>query len=124
MYKRKHISHHYVYEWFRPDTNLCFYVGKGSGKRAWSFSNRNNVFMGILDELYDNKLCPVVRIYKQDLTGIEALKIERARIAYWTGRFVKLSNSTGIYRNSLRRLRRLRNRHKPETIARVRRMFG
>jgi hypothetical protein len=62
-------SRYYVYEWFRPDTGECFYTGKGSGQRAWSFYSRNHQFMRILDELYENKLYPSVHIYKDNLTS-------------------------------------------------------
>ena len=31
----------YVYEHVRPDTGVCFYVGKGKGKRAWNMKDRN-----------------------------------------------------------------------------------
>jgi hypothetical protein len=117
-------NRYYVYEWFRPGTGECFYTGKGSGQRAWSFYSRNHQFMRILDELYEKKLYPSVHIYRANLTSKEALKIERARMAYWAGRFIKLSNSTGTYRKNLKRLRRLRNRPTPEVIARVRRIFG
>lgn len=123
MYKGANASHHYVYEWWRPDTNVVFYVGKGCGKRAWSFGGRNRQFMKILEELYDKKHCPIVRIYEANLTSREALKVERARMAYWAGRFIALSNRTGAYRRNLKRLRRLRNLPTPETMARVRRMF-
>jgi hypothetical protein len=53
--------------------------------------------MEILDELYDKKLCPSVRIYKANLASKEALKIERARMAYWACRFITLSNRRGTY---------------------------
>jgi hypothetical protein len=115
-------NHYYVYEWFRPDVNECFYVGKGCGKRAYSFQSRNYIFMKILEELHDKKLCPEVRIYKANLTNKDALRIERERRAHWKARFVKLSNRA--YKENHRRMRWLRNRPKPEVIARVRRIFG
>jgi hypothetical protein len=116
--------HYYVYEWWRTDTNVCFYVGKGSGQRAWSFDSRNYQFMKILKELYLKGLTPEIIIHGANLTSKEALKVERARMAYWACRFITLSNRTGAYRRNLRRLRRMRNLPTPETMARVQRMFG
>jgi hypothetical protein len=117
-------SHYYVYEWFRPDTNACFHVGKGKGKRAWSYRSRNHIFRRITIDLTDKRLKPTVRIYKSNLTNREALKLERERMAYWAGKFVTLSNKTGTYRRSLKQLRRMRNRIAPEVMARARRIFG
>jgi hypothetical protein len=116
--------HYYVYGWWRTDTNVCFYVGKGCYNRAWNCHNRNHIFMKILDELYEKKLCPNVRIYKANLTSKEALKIERERMAYWAGRFITLSNRTGIYRRKLSTVRRVRGAPSPEALARVQRIFG
>jgi hypothetical protein len=124
MYKAANTGHHYVYECWGPDNDVVFYVGKGCWNRAWSFRSRNRQFMKILEELYDKKLCRIVRIYEANLTSREALKIEMARMAYWAGRFITLSNITGAYRRDVKRLRRLRNMPTPETMARVRRMFG
>jgi hypothetical protein len=116
--------HYYVYERWRTDSNVCFYVGKGCGNRAWSFYSRNYQFMRILVELYEKQLTPNVRIYRTNLTSKEALKIERERMAFWARAFVKLSNTTGAYRRNLKRLRRVCSAPSPEALARVQRMFG
>jgi hypothetical protein len=83
---------YYVYEWFRPDTNECFYVGKGRGKRAWSYRTRNRIFRKVIGELVAKKLKPEVRIYKANLTENEALKLELERMAFWCRVFVSLTN--------------------------------
>jgi hypothetical protein len=116
--------HYYVYEWFRPDTGDCFYAGKGSGKRAWSYQSRNYITRLVIIELAEKKLKPTVRIYRVDLTNREALKLEKERMAYWAGRFIKLTNSTGTYRRKLSTMRRVCKAPSPEALARVQRMFG
>jgi hypothetical protein len=93
---------YYVYEWFRPDTGDCFYAGKGCKNRAWSYYSRNYVFRRVIAELSEKKLTPTVRIFRTNLTSKEALKMERARMAYWAGKFITLSNKTGTYRRKLK----------------------
>jgi hypothetical protein len=83
---------YYVYELFRPDNNECFYVGKGSGRRAWIGDYRNDYYAQVINQLSEKSLEMIVRIYKDNLTEDEALKIETERLAYWSGRFVKLTN--------------------------------
>lgn len=34
------MNNFYVYEHWRPDTGVCFYVGKGKEKRAWDMKRR------------------------------------------------------------------------------------
>jgi hypothetical protein len=117
-------QHYYVYEWFRPDTGECFYAGKGSGKRAWSYYRRNYVFRRVIAELSEKNLTPNVCIFRTNLANKEALKIERARMAYWAGKFITLSNKTGTYRRKLKRLKRMRSAPSPEVLARVQKVFG
>ena len=94
---------YYVYEWFRPDTNECFYVGKGCGQRAWSYSNRNYIFTEVINELIKKRLKPKIFIYKGNLAEEQALKIEGERIAYWTDRFTQLTNLSRTY--TIRKIR-------------------
>lgn len=44
----KQKNEYYVYEWIRLDTNEPFYVGKGKGKRAFDFNNRNKYFQCVI----------------------------------------------------------------------------
>lgn len=39
---------HYVYVHFRNDTNQIFYVGKGSGKRAYNSQKRNGYWKNVV----------------------------------------------------------------------------
>jgi hypothetical protein len=41
----------YVYEHIRPDTGMVFYVGKGSGKRAYTRSGRNIYWKRIVNKV-------------------------------------------------------------------------
>ena len=75
-------QNHYVYEWVRPDYNVAFYVGKGSGDRAWDFK-RNKRTKKIIDYLVKNGLAPQVRILARFLTKESAFDFEIERIAFW-----------------------------------------
>jgi hypothetical protein len=119
------MCNYYVYEWFRPDTDECFYAGEGCAYRAWSYQHRNHIFEQVIYELVKKKLKPEVRLYKTNLTEKQALKIERERMAFWHGRFVTLVNVSRMHRRKAQQLRRkARPKPTPETLARVRRIFG
>lgn len=75
----------YVYEHWRPDSDQCFLVGKGHGRRAWSFSKRNRHHKYIVAHLRERGIEPEVRIAFQGLTESEALALEIVWIAFWRG---------------------------------------
>ena len=64
----------YVYEHIRKDNNTCFYVGKGTGNRAYNL-DRVNFHNSVRDE-YGCR----VEIIKDGLTEEEAFKLETERI--------------------------------------------
>ena len=64
----------YVYEHIRKDNNTCFYVGKGTGNRAYNLDRGN-----FHDSVRDEYGCRV-KIIKDGLTEEEAFKLERERI--------------------------------------------
>ena len=64
----------YVYEHIRKDNNTCFYVGKGTGNRAYNL-DRGNFHNSVRDE-YGCR----VEIIKDGLTEEEAFKLETERI--------------------------------------------
>jgi len=69
----------YVYEWYNVDTEEVFYVGKGSKKRKDQIKNRNKNFLTYIET--HNVLS---RIVKDNLTEMEAFKIEKELIEfYW-----------------------------------------
>jgi hypothetical protein len=72
----------YVYEHWRPDTDQCFYVGKGSGERANRFhpSARGPHHRNIILKLRRAGLRPEVKIIADGLTDGEALALEMQRI--------------------------------------------
>jgi hypothetical protein len=119
-------NYYYVYEWWRTDTNECFYVGKGCAYRAWSYQYRNHIFMDVISELTKKNMRPEVLIYKDKLGERQALKIEKERMAYWHGRFVTLSNVSRMHRRKVKQLLRRKARMKPtfQTLARVQKIFG
>jgi hypothetical protein len=89
----------YVYEHWRLDTNQCFYVGKGQGKRAWDMScdggtnSRNRWHKFLIKKLHPHGLLDV-RLVFEKLKEDRAFEIERERIAHWRGLGVKLVNLT------------------------------
>lgn len=73
----------YVYEHWRPDTNVCFYVGKGSGRRAWSMRKRNKYHSSIVKKLELDGLIVDVRIIIENLSEETAFLIEKERISFY-----------------------------------------
>lgn len=73
----------YVYEHWRLDKNVCFYVGKGSGDRAHSRRSRSPHWRNIVAKLEREGSSYEVRIVVAELTEAEAFSVERERIAHW-----------------------------------------
>lgn len=84
----------YVYEHYRPDTGLCFYVGKGQKNRARRTDGRNSYWKRIVNKLKDNGLSYEIKIIVENLTNEEATETEIATIACWKEAGVSLSNMT------------------------------
>jgi hypothetical protein len=77
------MSNFYVYEHWRLDLDVCFYVGKGKKGRAYSRSNRNDDWWDVVKELESTGSSYEIRIVVDGITSEEALKIERERILFW-----------------------------------------
>lgn len=73
----------YVYEHWRPDKQTCFYVGKGSAKRAWSMRGRNKMHYSIRKILESAGLSVDVRIVETDLNEADAFVLERQLIDFY-----------------------------------------
>lgn len=74
----------YVYEHWRPDNNVCFYVGKGKGRRAWDLKNmRNPHYRAIVSKLTSMGLSVDIRIIISNVSNETALSIEKDRIAFY-----------------------------------------
>lgn len=84
----------YVYEHWRPDTNECFLVGKGHGRRAYTLAKRNVRHRHIVGYLRKNGLEPEVRIIFEGMTESEALALEIAWIALWRSQGQAVANIT------------------------------
>jgi len=83
---------YYVYEHWRPDTDLCFYVGAGKGLRAGNMKARNKAHLAIQAELARQGMCVEVKLVRGQLTQDEAHTLEIERIAMWRGMGVSLAN--------------------------------
>jgi hypothetical protein len=86
----------YVYEHWRPDTNVCFYIGKGKGRRAHEFAQnqRSKHHFRITDKLSRMGLIVEVRFISENLLEIDALRLEGERIRHWRALGVQLCNAT------------------------------
>lgn len=85
----------YVYEHWRPDTNVCFYVGKGKDRRAYEMKNgRNQHHKNITNKLTKLGMIVEVKMIANCLTEQEAHIIEINRIEYWNSLNIKLTNQT------------------------------
>ena len=74
----------YVYEHWRPDKNVCFYVGKGKNKRAWDLKNmRNRYHKAVTSKLISMGLAVDVRIIAKDLSSQTAISMEIDRISLY-----------------------------------------
>lgn len=83
----------YVYEHWRPDKGVCFYVGKGKGKRAWDLKKqRNRYHKAITSKLISLGMAVDVRIIINGLSSATALSLEIDRIAIYG--IENLSNMT------------------------------
>lgn len=82
-------SIYYVYLHRRETDMSPFYVGKGSGKRAWNFSSRNNFWKNV-----KNKHGVVVEIAFENLSEEEALQLEKDTILELEYFGYKLTNLT------------------------------
>jgi hypothetical protein len=73
----------YVYEHWRPDTGVCFYVGKGRDRRAWDMKNdRNARHTSVVSKLISMGLAADVRVIVKDISSETACSLERDRIAF------------------------------------------
>jgi hypothetical protein len=83
-----------VYEHWRPDTQTCFYVGKGKLRRAKTFEARNDRYRKIVAKLKRLGLKPEIRIVAFGLSDPEAIAAEIARISLRRSEGVDLANYT------------------------------
>lgn len=88
----------YVYTWTRPDTGEVFYIGKGTGERAWRRKIHNPIFMRIVSKLDASGLKPIVKKIAIGLSEEEAFEVEakeiseRGRICLGTGSLANITD--------------------------------
>lgn len=84
----------YVYEHWRPDKDVCFYVGKGMGRRANDMACRNPHHKNIQKKLARLGMCVEVRMVLEGLSEDEAFYEEAVRVGFWRDIGVPLANLT------------------------------
>lgn len=84
----------YVYEHWRPDLDLPFYVGKGSAARFDPNRTRNKHHSNIKNKLKKLGMCVEVRMVASGLSEDNALRLEIERIAFWREMGIELANKT------------------------------
>ena len=82
-----------VYEHWRPDKGVCFYVGKGKPKRSKQFQ-RNQHYDRVVAKLRRAGLEVEVRIIASGRTEQQAFDIEIERIKFWRDGGVEITNKT------------------------------
>lgn len=114
----------YVYEYWRPDTSTCFYVGKGKDYRAYVRKRHHNEqFNLILEELAVAGLLAELRLVRGGLSEDMAIELERDRISLWGSLGMSLANKTtgGFgtdgYHHSERTRRRISTSNMGRTIS-------
>ena len=85
---------YYVYEHWRIDTNTCFYVGKGTGKRAWNMASRNKYHKAIQQKLATMGLRVKVVVICDGMTDEDAKSLEILTIKKWRDLGCSLANFT------------------------------
>jgi hypothetical protein len=88
------MRHFYVYEHWRSDTGLPFYVGKGKGGRANDLKARNSYHAKIVEKVLRLGFEVEVRFVKTSLDETTAYEFERERIAFWRSQGVAIVNFT------------------------------
>ncbi len=83
----------YVYEHWRPDTDVCFWVGKGTSFRYRVYKRGTNThYNGIVAKLRAAGLDVEARFVAINLTDEEAFRVEVERMAFWRAQGVVLAN--------------------------------
>lgn len=85
---------YYTYEHWRTDTNVCFYVGKGSGDRAFRLKSRTDSHKAIQAFVAEAGGKIDVKIINHFETEMESLIDEQRLISEWRARGVELINRT------------------------------
>lgn len=89
---------YYVYAHIDPITYKIRYIGKGSGKRAFKFTNRSrnklSHYRNWTNKLKKLELKPIVFKIVENLTEVEALNLEKKIITAFKNNNIKLINYT------------------------------
>lgn len=100
----------YVYGHFDKEGNI-FYIGKGTGRRAWSKKNRHSVWEYYVQKCLLNYY--KVEIFKDDLEEDTALEIEEELIAHYGKQLINWQNYGRVFNQEiLGKYWELRNRNK------------
>jgi hypothetical protein len=104
----------YVYEHWRTDTNLPFYVGKGHGARAFNMHHgRNHLHKSVQGHLAVSDARIEIKTIADGLSEENAFALEREKIAFWINSGVTLANLSAGGQGASG------YRHTPEAIAKA-----
>lgn len=92
-YRKNYGPVFYVYEHWRPDKDVPFYVGKGKGSRAEKLT-RNTHYSRVVTKLSKLGMCVEIRMVESGLSEQAAFDLEMDRIVFWKQSGVKLTNIT------------------------------
>lgn len=85
---------YYVYEHWRPDKNIPFYVGKGKKNRAYRMTYRNARHVAVQKKLASLELSVEVKIVACDLSSDDAIAKEIELIANYRKLGIDIVNMT------------------------------
>lgn len=94
----------YVYGWYRPEEDLPFYIGKGTGNRAWeNHKSSRSSAGGALETHYceDHRTSKtIIVIYRDSLTEEGAFLVEAVLASVFRGLGAVLTNQAELRRRS------------------------
>jgi NUMOD3 motif len=82
MKKEKYKNKYYVYIYIDPRTSQVFYVGKGTGGRAWVLSGRSKEHLQWINEIKSLNLLHIVKIAHVFDNEKDSLEREKILISY------------------------------------------